>query len=143
MLISFEAQAQPPPLETLIIDETKTLEESFCVEALARQMVSTGFFSLDARLEIPWERNTSGRQYDLIVIVPEEIQQVWLVTPDLPEKLPAPLPIALSQIKEMTTRIYGADGPCMRRTAVDVSEDLAPALYSTVLLQYGWLRAPI
>jgi hypothetical protein len=127
-------------LETLIMDETKTLEESVCVELLARAIVASGLFILEARFDIPLGPNPFVKRYDLIVIIPEQIRQLWLITADVPARLPEPFQRALLFIKESVTRIYSGAGSCAARQAVDVAEDLAPALYATVLAQGGWLR---
>ncbi|MBI1743450.1 hypothetical protein HYR54_10360 [Candidatus Acetothermia bacterium] len=135
------AFAEPQKLETLVIDETKTLEESVCVEFLARGLQTSGLFELEALSQIPREPNPSGKPYDLTVIVPEKILQVWLVTADIPARLPDFLQRDLLLIKEIVAQIYnGSD--CTLRQAVDTSDDLAPALYAAVLLQNGWLQSP-
>jgi hypothetical protein len=140
LALSLGGGAFAQPLETLIIDETKTLEESVCVEVLARAMVVSGLFILEARFDIPLGLNPSGKQYDLIVIIPEGIQQLWLVTVDVPTRLPEPFRRALLSIKESATHIFYGTGSCAARRAVDIADDLAPALYATVLAQNGWLR---
>jgi len=135
------AFAEPQKLETLVIDETKTLEESVCVEFLARGLQTSGLFELEALSQIPRQPNASGKHYDLSVIVPEKISQVWLVTADIPARLPDFLQRGLHLIKEIVAQIYnGSD--CPLRQAVDASDDLAPALYAAVLLQNGWLQGP-
>lgn len=135
------AFAEPQKLVTLVIDETKTLEESVCVEFLARGLQTSGLFELEALSQIPQEPNHSGKHYDLTVIVPEKIPQVWLVTADIPARLPDYLQRGLLFIKEIVAQIYnGSD--CAIRQAVDASDDLAPALYAAVLLQNGWLQDP-
>lgn len=133
------AFAQPQKLDALIIDETKTLEESICVEFLARALVASGLFVLEARFDIPSGPNPSGKPYDLIVIIPEKIAQIWLVTAEIPARLPEPFPQALLLIKGVVAQIY-SDGGCASRRAVDISEDLAPALYAAILVGWGWLR---
>lgn len=137
LVASCEAFAQP--LETLIIDETKTLEESFCVELLARAMVASGLFALEARFDIPLGPNPSGKRFDLIVIIPEKISQTWLITADIPVKLPEPLQRALLLIKDIAAQIYTGSF-CAKRKAVDISDDLAAALYAAILLRGGWLK---
>jgi len=136
---SSAALAEPQKLDVLIIDETKTLEESFCVELLARVMVASGLFALDARFDIPLGPNPSGKRFDLILIIPEKIPQIWLITTDIPLKLPEPLQRALLRIKEIAAQIYTSSF-CARRKAVDMADDLAPALYAAILLRGGWLK---
>lgn len=133
------ALAEPQKLDVLIIDETKTLEESFCVELLARVMVASGLFSLEARFAIPWGPNPSGKRFDLIVIIPQKISQIWLITADIPAKLPESLQRALLLIKDIAAQIYTGSF-CTARKAVDTDDDLAPALYATILLRGGWLK---
>ncbi len=140
LALSLGAEAFAQPLETLIIDETKTLEESVCVELLARALSASGFFTLEARFDIPVGLNPSGKQYDLIVIIPEQVRQIWLVTADVPARLPDPIRRALLFVRESATQVYSGAGSCAARQVVNVAEDLAPALYATVLAQSGWLR---
>lgn len=137
LMASYEAFAQP--LEALIIDETKTLEESVCVELLARGMVASGLFALEARSDITLGPNPSEKRYDLIVIIPEKIRQVWLITSDIPVKLPELLQRALLLIKDLVAQIYSGSG-CTARKAVDTDDDLAPALYATIFARNSWLK---
>ncbi len=138
--LSLGGEVSAQSLETLIIDETKTLEESVCVEVLARAMVASGLFALEARFDIPLGSNPPGKQYDLIVIIPEQIRQLWLITADVPARLPELFQRALLFVKESAGQIYSGTSSCAARRAVDVADDLAPALYATVLAQNGWLR---
>lgn len=140
LALSLGAEASTQPLETLIIDETKTLEESVCVELLARALSASGLFPLEARFDIPVGPNLSGKQYDLIVIIPEQVRQIWLVTADVPAHLPDPIRRALLFVRGSATQVYSGAGSCAARQVVNVAEDLAPALYATVLAQSGWLR---
>ncbi|MFN4218997.1 MAG: hypothetical protein ACK4HB_06940, partial [Candidatus Bipolaricaulia bacterium] len=123
LVLSLGEQTLAQPLETLIIDETKTLEGSVCVELLAWAMVASGLFALEARFDIPLGPNPSGKRFDLIVIIPEKIPQIWLITADIPVKLPEPLQKALLFIKDIVAQIHSGAGSCTARRSVDVADD--------------------
>ena len=127
------------PVKLLIIDETRSIQSSLQIAQFARALKETGLFEIDAMTTIPVDGNLSGQSYDLAVIVPEKLSQVWIVTADLPERLSIPVQTAFQVLKGITSRVYEGDQSLDARTVADVTEDLFPAIYGGLLAQNGWL----
>ena len=128
------------PVRLLIIDETRSIQSSLQIAQFARTLKETGLFEIDAMTTISVEGNMSGQTYDLAVIVPEKLNQVWIVTADLPERLSIPVQAAFQVLKETASRIYEGDRALDARVVTDVTEDLFPALYGGLLAKNGWLE---
>jgi len=97
----------------------------------------------DAMTTIPVDENLSDQTYDLAVIVPEKLSQVWIVTSDLPERLSLPVQAVFRIVKEVALRVYEGDRPLDARAVADVTEDLFPAIYGGLLAQNRWLELAI
>jgi len=128
------------PARLLIIDETHSIQSSLQIGQFARALKETGLFDMDARSEIPVNENSEGLAYDLVLIVPERPSQLWIVTADLPEILSPPVYAAFQVLKGIATRVYEGEGALDERSVADVTEDLFPAIYGSLLAQNGWLR---
>ena len=128
------------PVRLLIIDETRSIQSSLQIAQFARTLKEMGLFEIDAMTTIPVEGNMSGQAYDLAVIVPEKLNQVWIVTADLPERLSTPVQAAFQVLKEIASRIYEGDRSLDARVVADVTEDLFPAIYGGLLAKNGWLE---
>ena len=124
----------------LIIDETHSIQSSLQIGQFARALKETGLFEIDAMTTIPVDGNLSDQAYDLAVIVPEKLSQVWIVTADLPDKLSIPVQAAFQIVQELASRVYEGDQPLDARAVADVTEDLFPAIYGGLLAQNGWLK---
>jgi hypothetical protein len=124
----------------LIIDETHSLQSSLQVAQFARALKETGLFEIDAMTTIPVDGSLSGQAYDLAVIVPEKLSQVWIVTADLPGRLSIPVQAAFQVVKGIASRVYEGDRSLDARAVADVIEDLFPAIYGGLLAQNGWLE---
>jgi len=124
----------------LIIDETHSIQSSLQIGQFARELKETGLFEIDAMTTIPVDGNLSGQAYDLAVIVPEKLSQVWIVTADLLDKLSIPVQIAFQIVQELASRVYEGDQPLDARAVADVTEDLFPAIYGGLLAKNGWLE---
>ena len=122
----------------LVIDETHGIKSSLQIELFAKTLVGTGKFSIHALTEIPTEKNT-GDPYDIVVIVPSIVEQVWIVTPDVPSQLTPALAQAFHVVESITDKMYGGEHTLDPRAVVGVTDDLFPALYSGFLVQNGWL----
>jgi len=127
----------------LIIDETHSIQSSLQVAQFARALKETGLFEIDAMTTIPVDENLSDQTYDLAVIVPEKLSQVWIVTSDLPERLSLPVQAVFRIVKEVALRVYEGDRPLDARAVADVTEDLFPAIYGGLLAQNRWLELAI
>ena len=95
---------------------------------------------MDARTDIPLGGNVSDWAYDLVLIVPESPSQLWIVTADLPAALSPSIQAAFQVLKNTAIRVYEGEGALDARSVVDVTEDLFPAIYGSLLAQNGWLR---
>ena len=124
----------------LIIDETHSIQSSLQVAQFARVLKETGLFKIDAMTTIPVEGNSSGQAYDLAVIIPEKLGQIWIVTVDIPERLSIPVQAAFQVVKEIASRFYEGDQSLDARAVADVTEDLFPAIYGGLLAKNGWLE---
>ncbi len=86
-------------IRLLIVDETKTLEESLRIAAFARAVRGTGFFSIKALPALPthaWE----DEPFLFAIIVPETGRFIWLCTPAPIQYLPEPLPEAYAGLAQ-------------------------------------------
>lgn len=126
------------PVRLLVIDETHSVQSSLQIELFARALIGTGEFRIHALTDIPADRNP-GAPYDLVVIVPSIVDQLWIVTPDLPSRLPLSLAGAIQVVGSIAERIYEGDRSLDRRAVVGVADDLFPAVYSGFLVRNGWL----
>lgn len=130
--------AQSEQVKVLVIDETHGIQSSLQIELFAKALVSTGTFSIHALTEIPTEKNT-GEPYDIVVIVPSIVEQIWIVTADVPSRLTPLHAQALHVIENITDKMYGGEQSLDPRAVVGVTDDLFPAVYSGFLLRNGWL----
>ena len=128
------------PVRLLIIDETHSIQSSLQVAQFARALKETGLFEIDAMTTIPVDGNLSGQAYDLAVIVPGRLSQLWVVTADLPEQLSIPVQAAFQVVKEIAARVYEGERSLDARAVADVTEDLFSAIYGGLLAQNGWLE---
>ncbi len=136
--VGFSAGAFAGPVRLLVIDETHSVQSSLQIELFARALVETGEFRIHALTEVPTDRNP-GAPYDLAVIVPAQVDQVWIVTPDLPSRLPPSLATALHTLTAIADRMYAGGRSLDPRAVVGVTDDLFPAIYSGYLVHTGWL----
>lgn len=132
--LGFGAGADTAKVNLLIIDETRTFEDSMRVEIAARLILQTGLFKLSSMLEVPLELNPNEKKYDLILMIPRRIKQVWIITSDIPARLPERLQEAVEALTDAASQIFNPG-----REVVDVSQDLAPAIWGALFLNYGWL----
>jgi len=122
----------------LVIDETEGIQSSLQIELFARALVDTGKFRIQALMDIPVEKNMA-EAYNIVVIIPSMVDQVWIVTPDVPSQLTPALVQALHMVKSITDKMYEGERTLDPRAVVGVAEDLFPAVYSGFLVRNGWL----
>ncbi len=141
---ALQIQGQPAPLRVLIVDETRTLLASFQVNALIitlRAMpgfsVAAQFAEVETGMEVPPLKNVTGKSFDLIVIVPrnlEELQQIWLITRPWNELAP-PVQSSVQTVAQVVGKIFGSTGVHPR----DVTQDLVPGWFAAIFQQMGLL----
>ncbi len=122
----------------LIIDETHGIQSSLQIELFAKMLVGTGEFSIHAYTKVPSGENP-GEPYDVVVILPSIVDQVWIVTPDVPAQLSPAHAQAFHVLESIADKMYGGTHTIDPRVVVGVTDDLFPALYSGYLVLNGWL----
>lgn len=144
---AFGQEAPEAKMELLLVDEIKGFISSLQVEVLARAIKRTGMFNLTAKLvevkhilDFPLGKNPDEKRYDIILIVPKAledglIRQVWIVT--LPRRCDRSSRVweAVGLLSTLVEGIYRGAAE-----AVDVTEDLIVALFSTLAQRNGWLK---
>lgn len=135
---------QAKEISLLIIDETKTFQQSIRIELLAGNIKEIGFFDLEAKIvdvkssyEKPLGVNTTDKKYDLILLFPKglddgSIREVWILSVPINYQMEPLVKEGIRTLSSMIEKIFQAE-------AVNVSESLFPALLSGVLLQDGWI----
>jgi len=125
-------------VKLLVIDETHGIQSSLQIELFAKMLVGTGEFSIHAYTKVP-SRENPGDPYDIVVILSSIVDQVWIVTPDVPAQLPPAAARAFQAVKSIADKMYGGRQSLDPRSVVGVTDDLFPALYSGYLVLNGWL----
>ena len=128
------------PVRLLVIDETHSIRSSLQIAQFARMLNETAQFNIDAMTNVPMKGNAHDQAYDLAVIVPPTPAQVWIVTSDIPERLPSTLQEAVHLLKTVAKNAYEEEHALDAREVVDVTDDLFPAIYGGFLAQNGWLE---
>ncbi len=141
------AQEAAPPIDLLIVDETKTLQFSLLVNLLAARIESTGLFEIEAvfptvssSFDDPLGVNRSGRRYEMILVIPRALEQgtlnqIWIVTCPITQATPPEL-LGGFQISEKLLQ----EVEQVRIEAVTVNDDAVPGFFATLFQGNGWLR---
>lgn len=140
-------QAQPEPVRMLLVDETQTLQASILVNVLAAALQETGLFEIEAvfpevasSFDDPLGENTTGRVYEMIVIVPREeelrhLRQIWIATCPLTRKT---RPEILRGVELLQQMVEERSQGLLR--ALSVREDALPGYFAALFEKHGWLR---
>ena len=140
-IVGIGVLGETPPsekVELLVIDQTHDIQSSLQIELFARALVNTDKFSIHALTDIPTDKNP-GDAYDIVVIIPSIVNQVWLITPDVPSQLTPSLVQAVHEVRSIAKRMYEGNRTLDARTVVGVTDDLFPAVYCGFLVRNGWL----
>ncbi len=140
-------RAQPEPVRMLLVDETQTLQASLLVNAMAAALQETGLFEIEAvfpevasSFDDPLGENTTGRVYEMIVIVPREeelrnLRQIWIATCPLTHETRPEILQGVELIQQMLEeRAQGL------LRAVSVRDDALPGYFAALFEKHGWLR---
>lgn len=131
-------------ISLLLIDETKTFQQSMKIEVLARNIKKIEFFELSAKIadvqlsyENPLKGEKADKKYDLIVLFPKglddaRVQEVWILSAPINHQMKPLLKEGIKTLSLMIEKIFQVE-------AVDVSESLFPALLAGIFLQNGWI----
>jgi hypothetical protein len=134
----FGGTAQNEQVKLLVIDETHGIQSSLQIELFAKALVDTGKFRIQALTGIPLEKRT-GEAYDIVIILPSIVEQVWIITADVPARLSPLQAQAFHAVESIADKVYGGARSLDPRAVVGVTDDLFPALYSGLLVRNGWL----
>lgn len=133
-----DAGAADAPVQTLVVDETHSIAGAMRLQAFARGLTETGLYQLQGVSELSVEAPPPDPPYELIVVVPAEIHQVWILTAGQPRALTPRLRTAYQQAKAIAARVYSEQSE-RPRAVVDVSEDMLAAYYGRLFETNGWL----
>jgi len=139
--------AEPQQVELLLVDETKTLQASLLVQALAKTLKDTGLFNLEAKFvdvkssfDDPLGPNEGDKKYEMIFVIPRALEEgyfkhLWVVTRPINHGTRGEVLEGIQAIKRIIQQ--GSGG---QFKAVGVMDDLIPALFSTIFARNGWLK---
>jgi len=139
------AGAQETPVRVLVIDETKTFQESLQVNALAGLLKGNPTFEVAAKLaevasplDLPLQHETLETTFDLVVLVPLDLgrgKTVWLFGRPYFEQKEPQVAQAAQALRGMLSQVFAPQGAAVR----GVGDDLFPAIVAGYFLKHGWL----
>ncbi len=139
---TLKAQDAPGPIRVLVVDETRTLFASFQVNALVQTLrgmtnlsVAAQFVEVDSGIDMPPLKNVDGKRFDVVVIVPRELDQfgqIWLITRPWNELTPS-VQTAVGTIADTIEAIFGKTGV----HPVNVNQDLVPGWFAAIFQRLG------
>ncbi len=138
-------QAQEAPVRVLVIDETKTFQESLQVNALVGLLKGNPAFAVTARLaevasplDLPLQGQSLETRFDLVVLVPLDLARgktVWLFGRPYFEQKEPQVAQAAQALRGMLSQVFAPQGASVR----GVGDDLFPAIVAGFFLKHGWL----
>ena len=132
VLLSVSSMAAEPA-NVLIVDQTQGLMESMQVEVLARVLLASKLFTIQAVTQIPESPHPRG-PFQFVIIIPPGESWVWVCTPGLPVVLPEGQQRALAVLKGSIEQIFAGE-----RKPVDPADDLYSFFWSAAFLRIGVL----
>ncbi|MCR4392273.1 MAG: hypothetical protein NUV94_05770 [Candidatus Acetothermia bacterium] len=133
-LVLIGAAAAGEQVRLLIVDETKTLEESVRLEALARGLRASGVFQVQAMLKLPTEP-WQGEPFHFVLVLPAHSRFAWLCAPGPVQYLPEPLQRPYHGLAQGVHQAFAG-----RREVRGPGDDLWPFLLSGYLQHFGVLH---
>jgi hypothetical protein len=139
------AQEASPKVRLLLVDETKTLENSMRVQVLASLAKKTGQFELSARFadvvssfDHPLAGKRPDAAYDVVVVFPKglddgTVNQVWILTRPIDRDMRPEVKTALAILHGLGQKVFPGV------PFADVTQDLIPGYFAALLIQEGWL----
>lgn len=134
-------------VDLLIVNESQDPAIAGQVTLLSAPLRQIGLFAIglqaaqvSSSFDDPLGVNSSGKTYDIIVIVPlalghGNLTQVWVVSCPITSSMPANVIRGVQAIKNVVEG--GTQG---RVQAATVQDDAVPAFFSTVFQLHGWLH---
>ncbi len=134
LALLFASSMAAEPANVLIVDRTQSFMESMQVEVLARALLASQLFTIQAVTQIP-ESFHSGGPFQFVIIIPPGKSWVWVCTPGLPVVLPEGQQRALVVLKASIEQIFAGE-----RKPADPADDLYPLFWSAAFLHTGVLE---
>ena len=133
MLLAVSSMAAEPA-NVLIVDQTQGLMESIQVEVLARALLASKLFTIQAVTQIPESFHPRG-PFQFVVIIPPGESWVWVCAPGFPVALPAGQQSALAVLKGSIEQVFAGE-----RKSADPADDLYSFFWSAAFLRIGILE---
>jgi len=133
MLLAVSSVAADPA-NVLIVDQTQGLMESMQVEVLARVLLASQLFTIQAVTRIPESPHQRG-PFQFVIIIPPGESWVWVCAPGLPAALSEGRQRALVVLKASIEQIFAGE-----RKPADPADDLYPLFWSAAFLHAGVLE---
>ena len=134
LVLLFVSSMATEPANVLIVDRTQSFMESMQVEVLARALLASQLFTIQAVTQIPESPHPCG-PFQFVIIIPPGGTWVWVCTPGLPMVLPAGQQSALSVLKGSIEKVFAGE-----RKPADPADDLYPLCWSAFFLHTGVLE---
>ena len=134
LLLTIPSMAASSVSSLLIVDRTQTFMESMQVEVLARALLASHLFTINAVTQVPTSAGSHG-SFQFVIIVPPDGNLIWVCTAGLPDRLPDVQQQALKVLKTSIEQVFmGA------RKAADSGDDLYPFFWAAYFLHTGILE---
>jgi len=118
----------------LIVDGTQTFMESMQVEILARALLASHLFTINAVTQIPVSADPHG-PFQFVIIVPPDGNLIWVCTAGLPAVLPDVQQQAIKVLETSIEQVFMGT-----RKAADSGDDLYPFFWAAYFLHTGILE---
>ena len=118
----------------LIVDGTQTFRESMQVEVLARALLASHLFTVNAVTQVPGSADPHG-PFQFVIIVPPNGSLVWVCTAGLPDRLPDVQQQALKVLETSIEQVFMGT-----RKAADPGDDLYPFVWAAYFLHIDILE---
>ena len=118
----------------LIVDNTQTFMESMQVEILARALLASHLFTINAVTQVPVSADPHG-PFQFVIIVPPDGSFVWVCTAGVPAVLPDVQQQTLKVLKTSIEQVFMGT-----RKAADPGDDLYPFFWAAYFLHTGILE---
>jgi hypothetical protein len=115
------------------------IQSSLQIGQFARAVNKSGLFEVDALAQMPAGENVASAPYHFMLVLPERINQVWIVTTGFPSEFHAEIKRAYEFLEGLAETIYQNEQALEMRPVVDVGDRVFPPIIPGVLAINGWL----
>ncbi|MGB9757433.1 MAG: hypothetical protein ACPLRP_00320 [Candidatus Bipolaricaulaceae bacterium] len=120
-------------IRVLVVDESKTLEESLRLLAAVRVLKATGAFSFQALPSFPTQP-WNGEPFQVVVYVPAQSPYIWFCSPWPESALPESFRMALAHLRTAFSQAFLG-----QREVRGPGEDFYPLFLSFLLASRGYM----